>query len=842
MGLRAYQMKARMDIHKGFEDFDRQLGVLPTGCHAPGHPILMADGSVRAVESIQTGDKIMGPDSEPRTVLSLHTGTDEMFRVTPTKGEPFIVNAGHIFSLARTRTGKTSEDKQPWIREISVREWIDSTKTFRHLHKLRRVPIEFPDRGSAMRRIDPYILGVLLGDGSLHKGNISVCTPDPEVVEELKLYAQRVGSKLRIEPIPDNKATNYFFKGREMGYANEYVRESLRAMILAVPCAGKNVPEFYKTATTEIRAAVLAGLLDTDGHLSHAGYEFSSKSPRLADDTVFIARSLGFAAYQSVKVVNGEEYRRVSISGDCSWLPLRIARKRAPERNQIKDVLVTGFQVESVGNGTYHGFTLDGDHLYLDGTFTVHHNSGKTILFSRLAQDFQPRRTLILAHREELITQAVDKLRASTGIEAQVEMGQDRASLDAPVVVASVQTLMREKRRERWPRDHFGLVVVDEAHHALADSYLNTLGHFHNHAKVLGVSATPDRGDKKNLGRYFENIACEVTLLDLINQGWLAPIKVKTVPLGMDLRGVRTTAGDFSADDLGHALEPYLEQIADVLVEHRHRKTLVFLPLIAVSKRFAQICRDRGLLAEHVDGQTNERKATLERFKRDETRILCNAMLLTEGYDEPSIDCVVCLRPTKVRALYSQIIGRGTRIWPGKDHLLVLDFLWQAEEHSLMRPANLIAEDEADAKALTEKLGDEGDLAEAREKVNADRTRSLTERLHSNRTRHGRVLDPLELAVSLNEAALADYVPTMSWQAGAPTPKQLDVLAKFGLDTLSIQTKGHASLILDRLITRRKLGLATPKQVRMIRRYGHQRPEIATFEEAKVFLNSRFNS
>jgi type I site-specific restriction endonuclease len=266
----------------------------------------------------------------------------------------------------------------------------------------------------------------------------------------------------------------------------------------------------------------------------------------------------------------------------------------------------------------------------------------------------------------------------------------------------------------------------------------------------------------------------------------------------------------------------------------------VFLPLIAVSKRFAQICRDRGLLAEHVDGQTTERQATLGRFKRDETRILCNAMLLTEGYDEPSIDCVVCLRPTKIRALYSQIIGRGTRIWPGKDHLLVLDFLWQAEEHTLMRPANLIAEDEADAKALTEKLGAEGDLEEAREEVNADRTKSLTERLRANRTRPGSVLNPLELAVSLNEAALADYVPTMKWQAEAPTDKQLDVLAKFGLDILSIQSKGHASLILDRLITRRKLGLATPKQARVMRRFGHQRPETATFEEAKAFLDAQF--
>jgi superfamily II DNA or RNA helicase len=359
---------------------------------------------------------------------------------------------------------------------------------------------------------------------------------------------------------------------------------------------------------------------------------------------------------------------------------------------------------------------------------------------------------------------------------------------------------------------------------------------------VLGVSATPDRGDKQNLGRYYQNIACEVTLLDLIQQGWLAPIKVKTVPLGMDLGAVRTTAGDFNADDLGHALEPYLERIADVLVEHRHRKTLVFLPLISVSERFAAICRQRGLKAEHVDGQTNDRRAVLNRFRRDETRVLTNAMLLTEGYDEPSIDCVVCLRPTKVRALYSQIIGRGTRICPGKDHLLVLDFLWQTGEHSLVKPAHLIAEDDEDAAALTEKLGGEGDLEEAREEVNADRTRKLRERLAINLRRKGSVLDPLELAVTLNDAHLAEFVPVMQWQGDAPSPKQLEVLEKFGLDATSILTKGHASFLLDRLIMRRRLELATPKQVRLLRKFGHPRPELATFKEAQAFLAIKFGS
>ena len=485
--------------------------------------------------------------------------------------------------------------------------------------------------------------------------------------------------------------------------------------------------------------------------------------------------------------------------------------------------------------------TIAGFDEYVRQLLVAATGAGKTQIFCEIARLHQPGKSLVLCHREELIGQAAKRLK-SFGIQAEIEMGDSKASLHAPAVVGSVQSLMGDSRLSRWPKDHFDLVVADEAHRAMSDSWQKVLRHFDGHAHVLGVSATPERSDKRHLGKYFQNIPFEIGLLDLVKQGWLSPIKVKTVPLGMDLRSVRTTAGDYSADDLGHALEPYLEQIADVLVEHRHRKTLVFLPLIAVSKRFAEICRERGLLAEHVDGQTNERQAILERFKRDQTRVLCNAMLLTEGYDEPSIDCVVCLRPTKVRALYSQIIGRGTRLWPGKDHLLVLDFLWQAEEHSLMRPANLIAEDEVDARALTEKLGGEGDLEEAREEVNADRTRSLTERLAANRMRRASVLDPLELAVTLNEAALADYVPTMSWQSQAPSDKQLQVLANFGLDPQTILSRGQASLLLDRLISRRKLGLATPKQVRVLRRYGHEHPETTTFHDAKVILEKHFTT
>ena len=174
----------------------------------------------------------------------------------------------------------------------------------------------------------------------------------------------------------------------------------------------------------------------------------------------------------------------------------------------------------------------------------------------------------------------------------------------------------------------------------------------------------------------------------------------------------------------------------------------------------------------------------LERFRDDETRILTNAMLLTEGYDEPSIDCVVCLRPTKVRALYSQIIGRGTRMCGGKDHLLVLDFLWQSGEHSLVKPAHLIAEDEEDAQALTEKLGDEGDIEEAREEVNADRTRKLTERLRRQPPPQGQRARSAGVGRHAQRRALG-RVRSGHAVAGRVRPPRSssNVLGKFGIDT-----------------------------------------------------------
>lgn len=473
---------------------------------------------------------------------------------------------------------------------------------------------------------------------------------------------------------------------------------------------------------------------------------------------------------------------------------------------------------------------------------------GKTVIFSTLAQRMQPVRTLILAHREELLTQAADKLHRATALVAETERAERHASLDAPVVVASVQTLMREKRLATWPADHFGLVVVDEAHHALADSYQRVLAHFHDHAKVLGVTATPDRGDQKNLGSYFEEIAFEVGLHDLIHQGFLARIAVRTVPVRIDLGAVRTTAGDYNDADLGDAIEPVLREIvASLRAVLGSRKTIVFLPLVRTSRRFVDLCQEAGFTAAHIDGESEDRRELLARFAAGEFQILSNSMLLTEGFDEPSIECVVCLRPTKVRALYAQIVGRGTRLHPGKENLLVLDFLWMTERHTLVRPAHLVATSPAIADAMIAQseaaagLDEPLDLLDAESDAKSQRESALATEVAAHSGRTSQLLDPVELALSLHEVELADYQPTMGWHEQPATSKQLATLQQLGVDAGQVRSKGHASALLDTLFSRRTLRLATPKQVAWLRKTNHPSPHTVSFADAQRWLSERFN-
>jgi superfamily II DNA or RNA helicase len=419
---------------------------------------------------------------------------------------------------------------------------------------------------------------------------------------------------------------------------------------------------------------------------------------------------------------------------------------------------------------------------------------------------------------------------------AEIEAAKRTASLDAPIVVASVQTLKSESRRRRFARNHFALIVVDEAHHALAESYQRVLGYFGD-ACVLGVTATPDRGDKRLLADYFENVAHETTLVDLISERYLCRVRVKTIPLKIDIRDVHAVAGDFSADEVGHALEPHLAAIADIVArDFALRKSLAFLPLCPLSERFAFLCRERGIAAEHVDGESKDRKGVLERFRSGETRLVSNAMLWAEGFDEPSIDCIIPLRPTKIRSLYAQQVGRGTRIHPGKDFLQVLDFLWLTHRHNLIRPAALLAKDEEEASGA---MGD-GDLIENIERFRADRLKKLARALESTRERKGREFDLLEFAVALGDEDIAAFEPTMRWHGDPITPRQSEFLTRCGINPATLKGKGHACHVIDKITQRRAAGLATYRQVRTLRKFGVPDAHLISFARAHSILDRNF--
>ena len=281
--------------------------------------------------------------------------------------------------------------------------------------------------------------------------------------------------------------------------------------------------------------------------------------------------------------------------------------------------------------------------------------TGKTIVFSAVIADSVQRgwRVLVLAHRGELLEQAADKLRRSTGLMCATEKADETAAGSwYRVVVGSVQTLMRPSRLEKFDPGYFDAIVIDEAHHCLADSYQRVLEHFPE-ARVLGVTATPDRSDMRNLGQYFESLAYEYTLPKAIREGYLSPIRALTIPLELDISQVGVSAGDFKAGELGSALDPYLEQIAqEMKTACAGRRTVVFLPLVATSRKFRDMLETEGFRAAEVNGESQDRAEVIRDFAAGKYDVLCNSMLLTEGWDCPEVDCIVVLRPTKSRSLY----------------------------------------------------------------------------------------------------------------------------------------------------------------------------------------------
>jgi hypothetical protein len=318
-----------------------------------------------------------------------------------------------------------------------------------------------------------------------------------------------------------------------------------------------------------------------------------------------------------------------------------------------------------------------------------------------------------------------------------------------------------------------------------------------------------------------------------------------TLPVTIDLRDQKATGGDWSKEQCAFALEPYLPELTRLYAEHaRERKGLVFVPLCATGRKVVAAFQSHGLRAYFCDGQDRSQIATWE--ADGPGSVMVNAMLLTEGYDHPPIDAIAVWRFTKSRPFYCQMVGRGTRIHPGKERLLLIDNLYLTERHSLCRPAHLVADDDEVADKLTEATErdtgrgtdlDEEALTQAKADVIADREAALAKKLAEMRHRRRELVDPIQYAVSVGAPGLVDYRPALPTESVPPTAKQVEALSKAGIFPGDVQYAGHAAAILVAVAGRKAGGFATPKQVRCLERYGWTRAGQMTYAAAQKVIS-----
>ena len=871
-GLRPYQAEAIRKIEIGWQEegVTKQLVVAATGvgkCLGKGTPVLLYSGRVVPVEEVVAGDLLMGPDSKPRKVLGTGSGYENMYRVVPVKGDSYVVNESHILSLRMTRSSESTSEIKNYsysggraasgaFVEISVSDYLKSSKTFRHCAKGWRVGVSFDSRPVPL---DPYILGLWLGDGET--GSPRFWNADPEVSEALYAYAKSVGMVAKTYQPLGKCPRISITSGSNFGSHGLNV---LKNALVSIGCfESKHVPDLYMANSEDVRLNLLAGLMDSDGCMGRHMYDFVSMIEKLADDVCFLARSVGLAAYKKVCKKSCQtgaigRYFRVGISGDICKIPCRIARKKAPARGQIKSVLNVGISVKPIGVGQYFGFELSGDGLFLLGDFTVTHN---TPLMAILAKREVERggRALILAHTDELIDQARDKIQHFAKVAAGKEKADSYASRMERIVVGSVQTMCGTMRLSSWKPNHFTLVMVDEAHRTLAKSYLTILEKFSGGgAKIVGVTATADRGDKKELGDFYQRIAFEYNLRHAVRDGWLIRPVVEMMPLEIDLNGVHTKGHDLDQTEVGARLIPFLGKIAaQVKAKAPNGTFLFFMPSVETARLMSEALNAVGIKADWASGDRPERREVTKLFKSGRLQALCNMALYTEGFDYDKVDTIVNLRPTKIRGLYVQIVGRASRPLNSivaklgsapnaferlaiiknspKPVYKILDFLWLYEKHNLVEPASLVTSNPEVAKAMK---GKDGDLMEAEETAERDVLKKLEEEVRKNARKKAYVVDPLSVATESHDVELATYEPETANDALPPTEKQLKILASHGIDTSKIKWRGHASQLFVRVIDRHQRGLATFRQLHFMHALGIDGADM-TREEASAAIAAK---
>lgn len=668
------------------------IAALPTGCHRKGQQVIMYDGSLKKVEDIVVGDVLLGPDSSPRIVTDLCRGRQEMREIIPKRfGESFVVNRDHILSLYKVKEGSDYPCQKPRIVNETVGEWEKSSKWHKHIHKLYHSN-EVNFHNSVDLDIEPYLLGLLIGDGHMNV-NFSFTSMDEELHNYVRSQTDLLGDTWTHYQKPNNKAWETRIHKGEL--RNKISNMGLWGKL----STDKYIPHHYKVSSIESRRHLLAGLLDSDGYIENCKGEITFSSEKLIDDTAFIMRSLGISVTKSKKwvVYDGEKrlYWRLYFYGDLGKIPFKrkLHKKKAKNRVQRSNVNC-GFTVRVLPEEDYYGFTLTGDHLYLLDDFTVTHNSGKSLCIAELIKRtlmVRPNaRFMMLTHVKELIEQNHEKLKiiwpsAPTGI---YSAGVGFKQYQQPIIYGGIQSCYR--RPEIFGK--INVLIIDEAHlvsdkvESMYGAMIEGLKKTNPDLVIMGLTATPYRMGMGFLtnGPIFEDIYYDITTMEsfvkLIDEGFLCPLVSYGTDHEMDVSNVKMRGGEFLESSLDKELNrrEITQGIVNEVLQKRgeRKKGLSFCISKDHAESMAAMYNEVGITSKylHSDMSKSERESILDGFKSGAFENLTNVGIATTGLDVPDIDYIVLARPTQSTGLHVQILGRGLRPHPSKENTLVLDF------------------------------------------------------------------------------------------------------------------------------------------------------------------------
>jgi len=668
---------------------------MATGCHARGTEILMYDGSVKRVEEIAVGDHIMGPDSKPRKVLQLCRGRDRMVKIIPTKGEPFTINQEHILSLKRTRR-RASDKLAGNIEDIKFSEWENLTDYGKHIRKLFRVGVDFAKKELSM---DPYFMGLLLGDGSFH-ASVGITSVDEEIISYCKNEAEKLDLDIR-----KNGLTYFFTTGFKHKGKNKLINIIRKEGLYQTRSGTKFIPKDYKTSNRSDRLSLLAGLLDTDGSYTGKGYDFISKSDRLAADLAFVARSLGFAAYVSkqkkVCTNNGAEgyYFRVSLSGDLSEIPCKLPRKKAAKRLQKKDVLVTGFSYEEVGYDDYFGFKVDGDNRYLLSDFTVTHNSGKSFVISSIVAKYNIP-TIVYVIGIELLHQMKQTIESAYGIECGVVGGGEcdiskqvtimtiwsaASAFNKKVKITDNDTTLDSKKHTnalnkamvRKRVQEAQLFIFDECQYAASETlqFLHRASVSAKHRFLFSGTPWRDTGDDILIEAVSGPKIVDVSATFLIKNGYLVRPKIYFLDVPV-MRGVGKNYHDVYKNYIveNDDRNDLILKSARKLVKEG-KKVLILVVRVGHGNVLMDKLSDE-FRVKFLDGakSSKNRMDSIREMKDGKLDILIASKIFDQGVDIPELDALILAGSGKSSGRALQRIGRVIRRSKGKAEAIVVEF------------------------------------------------------------------------------------------------------------------------------------------------------------------------